>query len=124
MNEARRNVMVGLFVLIGIVALATLVVLFGRDPSGVLGPRDAYFINIRFNNANGIRAGTIVTIGGIKVGTVDWVGFVDETRFDRGVGVVARFPKEFRLRVGTRAECTEPGLARTAQPASRGRRFR
>lgn len=118
MNELRRNVLVGGFVIGGMVALAVLAILFGQDTTWGM-PRDAYVLNVRFAQATGIRPGTVVTIGGIQVGRVREAGFVDSARFDQGVNVALQFDaqwKNIRLRAGTRAETIEPGMGMGRPP--------
>ena len=48
MRETRRNLLVGLFVLVGLVALGTLIVWFGRRPT-MFAPADTYMVNVRFD---------------------------------------------------------------------------
>jgi phospholipid/cholesterol/gamma-HCH transport system substrate-binding protein len=109
MHEVRRNFLVGLFVLLGLLAAATLAVLLGRQTA--LGtPANAYVINIRFPSAYGIREGTRVLLGGIEVGRALGVDFVDPDRVELGVTVRAVFDEGRRIRAGTRAQATEPGL--------------
>ena len=76
MNERRRNVLVGLFVFVGLVALGTLVVLFGQGPQWLLAG-DTYPIIVRFDSVSGIREGSPVTVRGKRIGHVQAVGFAD-----------------------------------------------
>jgi len=115
MNEARRNTIVGLFVLVGLAALATLITLFSTKYTWA-GPADAYELIIRFDSASGIREGTPVTIGGVDVGRIVDVRFVNLQNFTQGVQVRARFNKEIRIRQGARAGTTEPGLGMGRPP--------
>jgi ABC-type transporter Mla subunit MlaD len=115
MNELRRNLIVGLFVLFGLSALATLIILFGQQPTW-LTRRDAYSLNIHFDSAAGIRPGTIVTVGGITIGRVLEVGFRDPDRFHMGVNVLVQFDRPYPLRQGTYARTTEPGLGAGRPP--------
>ncbi|MEP0845415.1 MAG: MCE family protein [Phycisphaerae bacterium] len=115
MNEARRNVLVGLFVLVGLGSLATLIVLFGQHTAFLLR-REAYTVEVRFSSAAGIRPGTVATIGGLDVGRVTSVDFVDRNRFDIGVAVVVAFERDIVLRRGARARTTEPGMGMGRPP--------
>lgn len=115
MNELRRNLVVGLFVLFGLSALATLIIMFGQQPTW-LTRRDAYSLNIHFDSASGIRPGTIVTVGGITVGRVLEVAFRDPGRFHLGVNVLVQFDRTYPLRQGTYARTTEPGLGAGRPP--------
>src|SRR5262245_36953757 len=96
MHEARRNILVGLFVLFGLGAMATMVVLFGQGYGFGL-KSTAYMINIRFDHAAGVKEGTLVTIGGIEVGRVHAVSFVNPQRFEDGVNVAVRMDSRFRI---------------------------
>jgi phospholipid/cholesterol/gamma-HCH transport system substrate-binding protein len=116
MKQSRQSFWVGLFVLVGLGALCVLIVLFGqygfwKSKAG------AYVLDVRFERATGIRRGTIVTVGGIAVGRVDSVGFVDPRRLDAGVSVVVAFDRvNFRLHQGARAKTNEPGLGEGRPP--------
>ncbi len=116
MRQSRQSFWVGLFVLVGLVALCALIVLFGQ--SGFLTTRaDAYALDIRFERATGIRPGTLVTVGGIDVGRVRSVDFADRRRLDAGVSVVVAFDDlDFRMHEGTRAKTSEPGLGEGRPP--------
>ncbi|MFQ5807330.1 MAG: MlaD family protein [Phycisphaerae bacterium] len=115
MRESRQTFWVGLFVLVGLAALSVLIVLFGQ--AGFLTRRaGAQVINVRFDQATGIRTGTIVTVGGIQVGRVIRVDFVDPQRFDKGVNVQIALEPGRRLRQGSRARTSEPGLGMGRPP--------
>ncbi|MFO0839269.1 MAG: MlaD family protein [Phycisphaerae bacterium] len=115
MSETRRNFWVGLFALVGLGALATLIILFGQAPDWMMRTR-AYQINVQFQSAAGIRPGTQVTAGGIEIGRVLKVVFQDPADLNAGASVVLLFNDPFRLRVGSRAETTEPGLGSGRPP--------
>lgn len=115
MNETRRNLVVGLFVLVGLAAMGALIVLFGQQ-AALMTPRDGYVIEARFTAATGIRPGTVVTIGGIDVGRVRSVDFVDRTRFGAGVRVVLSFDRDVRIRRGSFARTVEPGVGMGRPP--------
>ena len=115
MHEARRNVLVGLFVLAGLGALAALVILFGQG-YGFCLKSTAYMINIRFDYAAGVKEGTLVTIGGIEVGRVHSVSFVNPARFEDGVNVAVRMDPRFRVPKGSTARTSEPGLGMGRPP--------
>lgn len=115
MNEVRRNLIVGVFVLAGLAALGTLIVLFGQHATWMMRP-EAYTIEVRFRSAEGIRPGTVVTIGGLDVGRVRAVDFVDRERFGEGVRVVVAFDEGVRLRRGSRARTSQPGMGMGRPP--------
>lgn len=118
MNEMRRNILVGLFVLGGLAAMGVLIVLFGQDSTWGMS-RQAYELNIRFEQATGIRSGTLVTVGGIGVGRVREARFVNPERVDQGVNVSVVFDAQYRdvrLHAGTRAATIEPGMGMGRPP--------
>ena len=109
MKQSRQTFWVGLFVLVGLGALAVLIILFGQY--GLWGaPVEGNVIKIRFDRAPGIRPGTIVTAGGLEIGRVRQVKFVDPDHFAKGVNVLVLLDEEHRLRDGCRAVASEPGL--------------
>jgi ABC-type transporter Mla subunit MlaD len=72
MEEGRRNLMVGVFVLVGLGALGTMMVLFGQAPTW-LATGHTYPLHVRFDQVSGIREGNLVTVKGIEIGRVDRV---------------------------------------------------
>ena len=115
MKETRQNVLVGLFVLVGLGILGVLAVLFGSGYSGFLGGT-GYEMKILFASAEGIREGNEVTVGGIRVGRVTHVDFVDRSNFARGVSVSVRIDEQFQVPADSRAVTTEPGLGQGRPP--------
>lgn len=113
--EARRNVMVGLFVLFGLCALGSLIVLFGRGPTWLVRG-DTYPLNVRFRSADGVRAGTVVTVYGKSVGRVQDLQFLDSTHFGGGVNVVIAVESRYKLTEGTHAETVAPGFGNGRPP--------
>lgn len=113
MKEMQRNLIVGLFVLCGLAALGALVVLFGQ---GYTLKTPENLLTIRFQSANGIRQDTLVTIGGLEVGRVYSVAFVDPNRFDAGVSVKVSIDPRYVIRRGSRAVTSEPGLGMGRPP--------
>jgi phospholipid/cholesterol/gamma-HCH transport system substrate-binding protein len=111
MHEMRQNLLVGLFVLVGLGVLGVLVVLFGRGPTQMLGG-PGYPLHIVFDTAGGVREGNPVTLAGIRVGRIDSISFVSTERFDQGVRVTAIIRDEYRGKIpqGSTAVTTEPGL--------------
>ncbi len=69
MTSSRTNFLVGLFVLLGLVALALLAVSMGGGRFALPeGHRVA--LAARFTNANGLKTGSTVAIAGVPVGEV------------------------------------------------------
>ena len=67
LKEKRPETLVGLFVLLGLLALAALVVQFGRlgESKG-----DSYHVSVEFKDASGLIKGSEVRMGGAKIGHV------------------------------------------------------
>ena len=72
MEEGRRNLTVGIFVLCGLLALGILIIQFGRGPTWLV-QGSTYAIHVHFDEVSGVRAGNLVTAKGIKIGSVDSV---------------------------------------------------
>ena len=111
MKDVRRNLIVGFFVLIGLVGLGVLAVLFGQNPTWLQGS-DTYPIEIQFRTAGGVRTGNIVTVNGIQVGRVVEVGLFEPGRLDAefNVRVVAAIEKKYLIPDGSTAITSEPVL--------------
>lgn len=114
MNETRRNLGVGLFVLIGLLACAALIVLYGQDQLWFRS--QAYTLMAKFPRATGIRVGTQVTVGGIQVGAVRKLEFVSADFAESGVYVTIAFQKDYAFHTGTSAKTVEPGLGMGRPP--------
>ena len=77
MKQGRLELSVGVFVLLGIAAVAYLTVKIG---SGSLIGGNTYLLEARFANAGGLHIGSSVLVAGVTVGRVDAVR-VDPTDF-------------------------------------------
>lgn len=115
MNETRRNLYVGLFVLVGLGALGTLVVLFGQGRFWVT-LHEAYTLQIQFEKAAGIKEGTQLTVGGKPIGHVRSVDFADQDTLQGGVIVTVLLDAGRQLRRGAWARTIEPGLGMGRPP--------
>jgi phospholipid/cholesterol/gamma-HCH transport system substrate-binding protein len=69
MNTQRINILVGLFVLVGLMALAFLAISMGGGRFS-LPEGHHYQLSARFTNANGLKTGSTVAIAGVPVGEV------------------------------------------------------
>lgn len=67
MSERKRNIIVGLTAILGLVALGWLIVIFGEVP---LWLTPTYPIDIHFADASGVSQGTRVKLNGIDIGFV------------------------------------------------------
>lgn len=117
MENSARNIMVGLFVVAGLAALATLIVLFGQGPGWFRG--NTYDLTIQFDSVAGIREGTPVTALGKRIGHVRSVEFADAVDVRSGVRVVAAIDGVYRLPIGSSAETVEAGLLGGGRPPIR-----
>ena len=70
MKKTHLELSVGIFVLLGLAAVAYLTIKLG---SGSLVGGDTYVIEARFANAGGLRAGSNVLMSGVTIGRVDEV---------------------------------------------------
>jgi phospholipid/cholesterol/gamma-HCH transport system substrate-binding protein len=68
MTEHSNNLRVGIFVAIGLLAIALMVVYFGRFGESVRG---YYRIRVEYPNASGIYKGASVLLAGAKIGSVE-----------------------------------------------------
>ena len=74
MERSRVNVAVGIFVVIGILALGYLSIKLGRV--SFLGT-SGYAVSVDFPGTGGLKAGSAVEIAGVEIGRVDAIALVD-----------------------------------------------
>lgn len=113
MTEARRNTMIGLFMVTGVTALGVLMVIFGETPSWLGGAEYEVRIQLR-DRVTGIEEGTPVFLNGIKIGRVANLEFIDPRAPEMGVFVVSRIRETYEIPGGVEALCIGPilGLGR------------
>lgn len=70
MKQSRLELIVGVFVLAGLAAVAYLALRIG---AGALVGADTYTLKARFTNSGGLKEGSNVLIAGVSVGRVDSV---------------------------------------------------
>jgi len=85
--ERRREIVVGIFVLAGLLATMVLVIAIGSQQHLFEG---RYRIRTMFGNVSGLRAGAPVFVAGVDVGVVDRVSFVPSTKGEEGVPKVGK----------------------------------
>lgn len=83
MNETRTELMVGVFVLIGLVALAYLSVRLGKLEFFGSG---GYRVTAEFDAVSGLKPGAAVEIAGVEVGRVETIG-LDQYRARVGLRI-------------------------------------
>ena len=74
MERSRANVAVGIFVVLGILALGYLSIKLGRV--SFLGS-SGYVVTVDFPGTGGLKAGSAVEIAGVEIGQVDSIALVD-----------------------------------------------
>ena len=72
MSEKKIQIIVGIFMLLGILSLSYLAIKLG-DLTVIGG--DRYLVTARFTSASGLRAGAYVEAAGVRVGLVDSITF-------------------------------------------------
>jgi phospholipid/cholesterol/gamma-HCH transport system substrate-binding protein len=74
MERTKINVAVGLFLVVGILALAYLSIRLGKVP--FLGG-SGYVVSADFPSVGGLKAGSSVEIAGVQIGRVESIGLAD-----------------------------------------------
>jgi phospholipid/cholesterol/gamma-HCH transport system substrate-binding protein len=74
MERTRVNIAVGLFVVVGILALGYLSIKLGKV--SFLGG-SGYVVTVDFPSVGGLKTGSTVEIAGVEVGRVDTIGLAD-----------------------------------------------
>jgi phospholipid/cholesterol/gamma-HCH transport system substrate-binding protein len=74
MERARVNIVVGIFVVLGIVALGYLSIRLGQV--SFLGGR-GYAVTVDFPTVGGLKSGSTVEIAGVEIGRVESIGLAD-----------------------------------------------
>ncbi len=80
MTPARRHFAIGLFTLVGLLLLASACVLFGGAD---LFAKKAYFETYFESSVQGLDVGSAVKFRGVRIGTVEAIGFAGATYGDR-----------------------------------------
>ena len=104
MKQGKLELLVGLFVLLGLAAVAYLTLKLG---AGSLIGGDTYLVEARFANAGGLHNGSSVVVAGVTVGRVDEVR-VDPA--DYSAIATLRVPKALRLPTDSMAAIKTAGL--------------
>jgi phospholipid/cholesterol/gamma-HCH transport system substrate-binding protein len=74
MDRSRVNVTVGIFMLLGILALGYLSIKLGRV--SLLGT-GGYIVTVDFPSVGGLKSGSAVEIAGVEIGRVESIGLAD-----------------------------------------------
>lgn len=104
MNSRTVELSVGIFVLIGLAAVAYLTLRIG---GGRVANGDTYSLDARFTNASGLKTGSSVRVAGVTIGNVTAV----RLNYDDMVAIVSfRLPKDLKLDDDTVAAIKSAGL--------------
>jgi phospholipid/cholesterol/gamma-HCH transport system substrate-binding protein len=100
--ERRVNIAVGVFVLLGILALGYLSIKLGRV--SFLGST-GYIVSVDFPSVGGLKAGSSVEIAGVEIGRVESIGLADYQ-----ARVVLRLKRDIKLQEDSIASIKTKGL--------------
>ncbi len=75
MSEKKVEIIVGLFIFLGLIAISYLAIMLGEV--NILGGNQ-YNVVARFTSASGLREGAYIEAGGVRIGNVDSIDFEPE----------------------------------------------
>lgn len=102
MKDVTRNLLVGWFVVVSLGALAILMAWFGETPSWLR--TDEWELRISgVQELGGVGPGSPVHLSGLEIGRVKGLEFVDTTRPDQGVDIIAGIKSEYYVPRGAMA---------------------
>ena len=105
-NSKSLEILVGLFVLLGLGSLLVLALNISKVSNGLSAPA-IYQVQARFDNVGGLRSRAKVTLSGVNVGRVVSVGYSKE--FSQAL-VTMEINQEFELSSDTQASIYTAGL--------------
>jgi phospholipid/cholesterol/gamma-HCH transport system substrate-binding protein len=100
--DRRVNVAVGLFVVVGLLALGYLSIKLGRV--SLLGT-SGYPVVVEFPSVGGLKAGSTVEIAGVEIGRVESIGLADYQ-----ARVILRIQRDVKLQEDSIASIKTKGL--------------
>ena len=92
LSERERNIAVGATAIVGVLALCTLLMLFGYVPAWMEG---GYTVTVQLPTAGGLHTGGQVSLNGIDIGRIQSVKLADDSA--KGVKVVAKIRDDITL---------------------------
>lgn len=104
MKPSRLEFIVGMFVLLGLAAIAYLTLKLG---AGALAGGDTYRLEARFANAGGLHPGSSVVVAGVSVGRVEGIRIDDA---DYSAIATLRVPAGLKLPADSMASIKTAGL--------------
>lgn len=102
MNHSRTDVVVGLFVLVGLACLGYLAIRLGKLE---LFAAQGYVVSADFASVAGLKLGDPVEIAGVRVGRVEGIGLADDK-----ARLTLRFSDEVKLQEDVIASVRARGL--------------
>lgn len=106
MNERKRNIAVGLTVLVALCGLGFMIVLFGEVPAFL---RSGYTVWVTFPHAGGIEQGADVRLNGVRIGTAARVELNEDPA--EGVLVECRINRDILIPGDVQAFASRSGLS-------------
>jgi phospholipid/cholesterol/gamma-HCH transport system substrate-binding protein len=100
--DRRVNVAVGLFLVVGLLALGYLSIKLGRV--SFLGTT-GYLVTVEFPSVGGLKAGSAVEIAGVEIGRVESIGLADYQ-----ARVILRVKRDIKLQEDSIASIKTKGL--------------
>ncbi len=94
MTDTERNLWVGIFVVVSMLVLGTLMIWFGEAPSWMGGNEWTLRIT-NVTELRGVDSGSPVKLNGVEIGRVTGLEFIDTTRPDLGAEIVARIKEPY-----------------------------
>ena len=104
MSESRLQIKVGLFVFVGLVLLALLLLLFSK---GTTFQGSAYVVKLKSGNVGGIKSGANVLVSGVPVGRVSRVELDAD---GKNVTIYLKVLQKFRIHADARFEIEQFGF--------------
>ncbi len=113
MEEDRKNLIVGLFVMLGLIILGIMILLFGEAPQAFT---HSYIVTMSFPSAGPVRESDPVMLNGLQVGQVKEIKPLPDIR--KGVQMICQINAKYRIPVDAQPLIKEQTMA-LGKPAIR-----
>ncbi len=113
MEDTHKNLVVGLFVIAGLIALGTMILLFGEAPQAFTR---SYLIKISFPSAGPVKESDPILLNGLQVGNIESIKPMSDIR--KGVEMVCRINAKYRIPIDAQPLIKEQTMA-LGKPAIR-----
>ena len=104
MSQSRNEIKVGLFILVGLVLLALLMLQFSK---GTTSFRKSYELRLKASNIGGLRKNSFVLVSGVQVGTVSDIKLSDDAKT---VSVILKIFGNFKIHGDARFVIEQSGF--------------